>query len=50
MPCAHAVCQAGGEVEMVSLEPNGIQPTACLKISGSGGTINSVRIGIASYV
>ena len=32
---------------MASLEPSGIQPTACLKISGSGATINSVRIEIA---
>ena len=39
--------QAGGEVELISLEPNGLQPTACLKISGSGATINSVRVEIA---
>ena len=39
--------QAGGEVELISLEPDGLQPTACLKISGSGATINSVRAEIA---
>ena len=41
------IWQAGGEVELISLEPNGLQPTACLKISGSGATINSVRVEIA---
>jgi len=41
------VAQAGGEVELISLEPDGMQPTACLKISGSGATINSVRVEIA---
>ena len=41
------LAMAGGEVELISLEPNGLQPTACLKISGSGATINSVRVEIA---
>lgn len=44
-PCT--LWQAGGEVELISLEPDGLQPTACLKISGSGATINSVRVEIA---
>ena len=44
-PCT--LRQAGGEVELISLEPDGLQPTACLKISGSGATINSVRVEIA---
>ena len=46
-PTPPTVWQAGGEVELISLEPNGLQPTACLKISGSGATINSVRVEIA---
>ena len=46
-PPPRAVWQAGGEVELISLEPDGLQPTACLKISGSGATINSVRVEIA---
>ena len=41
------LAMAGGEVELISLEPDGMQPTACLKISGSGATINSVRVEIA---
>ena len=46
-PTPGALWQAGGEVELISLEPDGMQPTACLKISGSGATINSVRVEIA---
>jgi len=38
---------AGGDVELVSLSAEGVQPTAMLKITGSGGTINSVRVEIA---
>ena len=38
---------AGGSVEMVALDAGGIQPTARLAITGSGSTINSVRVEIA---
>ena len=31
----------------MSLEPAGVMPTACLRITGSGATINSVRVEIA---
>eukprot|EP00965_Chrysotila_dentata_P129042 4265918-Pleurochrysis_carterae.AAC.3 len=39
--------QAGGTVELASLEPAGVMPTCSLRISGSGATINSVRAEIA---
>ena len=47
--CYTEICHpiAGGTVELVSLQPGGVQPTACLKITGSGSTINSVRVEIA---
>uniref|UniRef100_A0A7S0LHP7 NIF system FeS cluster assembly NifU C-terminal domain-containing protein n=1 Tax=Coccolithus braarudii TaxID=221442 RepID=A0A7S0LHP7_9EUKA len=38
---------AGGSVDLVSLEATGVLPTACLSITGSGATINSVRVEIA---
>ncbi|KAL3902572.1 MAG: hypothetical protein SGPRY_012010 [Prymnesium sp.] len=38
---------AGGTVELISLNADGAQPTAHLAISGSGATINSVRVEIA---
>jgi len=38
---------AGGDVELISLEAESVQPTACLSITGSGATINSVRAEIA---
>ena len=37
---------AGGDCDLVSLEV-GLVPTAKLSISGSGATINSVRVEIA---
>jgi Fe-S cluster biogenesis protein NfuA len=38
---------AGGSCDLVSLDTVGVQPTAQLKITGNGATINSVRIEIA---
>jgi len=38
---------AGGSVDLLALDPSGIQPTARLAITGSGSTINSVRVEIA---
>lgn len=38
---------AGGECNLVSLDAEGVQPTAKLAITGSGSTINSVRVEIA---
>lgn len=38
---------AGGTVELDRLQTAGVQPTATLAISGSGATINSVRVEIA---
>jgi len=38
---------AGGSVDLVDLDPAGVQPTARLAITGSGSTINSVRVEIA---
>lgn len=37
----------GGTVDLVDLEPDGLQPTVRLAITGSGATINSVRVEIA---
>lgn len=37
----------GGTVDLVELEAEGLQPTAKLAITGSGATINSVRVEIA---
>ena len=37
----------GGTVELRSLQGDGLQPTARLSITGSGATINSVRVEIA---
>ena len=41
------LAMAGGEVELVELVTAGAMPTAKLRISGSGSTINSVRVEIA---
>jgi len=38
---------AGGSCDLISLDAAGIQPTARLAITGSGSTINSVRVEIA---
>ena len=38
---------AGGECNLVSLDAESLQPTAKLEITGSGSTINSVRVEIA---
>lgn len=38
---------AGGSVELVQLDAEGVQPTARLLITGNGATINSVRVEIA---
>ncbi len=38
---------AGGSVDLVELEATGVQPTAKLAITGTGATINSVRVEIA---
>jgi len=38
---------AGGSCDLVSLDAEGVQPTAKLAITGSGSTINSVRVEIA---
>ena len=38
---------AGGSVDLISLDATSIQPTAHLSITGSGATINSVRVEIA---
>lgn len=38
---------AGGSCDLVSLDASGVQPTAKLAITGSGSTINSVRVEIA---
>ena len=38
---------AGGSCDLVSLDATGVQPTAKLAITGSGSTINSVRVEIA---
>jgi len=37
----------GGTVDLIDLQPEGLQPTARLAITGSGATINSVRVEIA---
>ena len=38
---------AGGSCDLVALDAGGVQPTARLAITGSGSTINSVRVEIA---
>ena len=38
---------AGGSVDLIELDPSGVQPSAKLAITGSGSTINSVRVEIA---
>ena len=38
---------AGGSCDLVSLDAEGVQPVAKLAITGSGSTINSVRVEIA---
>ena len=38
---------AGGSVDLIDLDATGVQPTAKLAITGSGSTINSVRVEIA---
>jgi len=38
---------AGGSVDLVELDSNSVMPSACLRIAGSGATINSVRVEIA---
>jgi lysyl-tRNA synthetase class 2 len=38
---------AGGAVSLLALDAGGVQPTARLAITGSGSTINSVRVEIA---
>ena len=38
---------AGGNVELVELQTSGVAPAAKLLITGSGSTINSVRVEIA---
>ena len=38
---------AGGSVDLVDLDAAGVQPMARLAITGSGSTINSVRVEIA---
>jgi len=38
---------AGGTVDLVNIEADGLQPTVRLAISGNGSTINSVRVEIA---
>lgn len=34
---------AGGDVQLVSIDPGGVQPSATLRMTGSGTMIKSVR-------